>query len=108
MSTADRWVTASAPGRVNLIGEHTDYHQGFVVPTVLPQRTTAAVRRRDDRMVHACSDAMPHHAAVYVLGGEQRGRGWLDYVQGVTASLAARGVSLSGFDLRLSSTVPVG
>jgi galactokinase len=108
MSTADLWVTASAPGRVNLIGEHTDYHQGFVVPTVLPQRTTAAVRRRDDRTVDACSDVMPQHAAKYVLGEEQRGRGWLDYVQGVTATLSARGVALSGFDLRLSSTVPVG
>ena len=44
-------VSADAPGRVNLIGEHTDYHEGFVLPTVIPQRTHAHITRRVDRVV---------------------------------------------------------
>jgi galactokinase len=101
-------VTASAPGRVNLIGEHTDYHDGFVLPTVLPQRTVATIRRRSDRRVTARSDRVDESRDEYLLGDEQRGRGWLDYVQGITAVLAARGLQVGGFDLRLTSTVPLG
>lgn len=99
---------ASAPGRVNLLGEHTDYHDGFVLPTVIPQRTHAAVRARGDRRVHAWSAGASTRPEQYELGSETRGRGWLDYLQGVTTALAARGVAVPGFDLRLESSVPVG
>src|SRR3954468_17145153 len=99
---------ADAPGRVNLIGEHTDYHQGFVLPTVIPQRTRAEVTRRPDGRVRAISGVLSDRGEEYELGREQRGRGWLDYVQGVTALLTGRGITLSGFDLRIESTVPVG
>jgi len=51
-------VTADAPGRVNLIGEHTDYHEGYVLPTVIPQRTHAHITRRADRLVRASSSAL--------------------------------------------------
>ena len=108
MSMADGWITARAPGRVNLIGEHTDYHEGYVLPTVLPQQTTAALRPRGDRRVSASSDHVGDDASDYDLGDERRTGSWLDYVQGVTAVLASRGFRVDGFDLRLSSTVPVG
>ena len=45
-------VTAAAPGRVNLIGDHTDYHDGFVLPTVIPQRTQARITRREIGRAH--------------------------------------------------------
>jgi galactokinase len=102
-------VTASAPGRVNIIGEHTDYHEGFVLPTALPQRTVVQARGRDDRMVRVWSAGVsPGAPESYTLGSEARGRGWLDYVQGVTASLAARGYTIGGADLRVESNVPIG
>jgi len=103
----DRAV-ADAPGRVNLIGEHTDYHEGFVLPTVIPQRTRVQLRRRNDRYVHASSTAVVGGSAEYELGHEARGRGWLDYVQGVTATLARSGLPVDGFDVDIASTVPLG
>ena len=99
-------VTASAPGRVNLIGEHTDYNGGFVLPTVIPQRTRVTLALRGDDEVRATSRECG--AGAYRLGAEARGGGWLDYVQGVTAALAADGHALAGFDLEIASEVPAG
>jgi galactokinase len=101
-------AAASAPGRVNLIGEHTDYHDGFVLPTVLPQRTTVQIRGRADRIVRAWSASMPAGIQVYELGRETARRGWIDYVQGTTALLDRRGIDVMGFDLHITSTLPVG
>jgi galactokinase len=99
---------ASAPGRVNLIGEHTDYHEGFVLPVVIPRQTAAAIRARADGLVRAWSAGAVDRIETFTLGDETPGRGWVDYVQGVTAALARRGLPVSGFDLRLESTVPIG
>jgi galactokinase len=100
-------VAASAPGRVNLIGDHTDYNGGFVLPTVLPQRTHVQLARRPDQRVRAASAQRPG-VRTYELGAEARTGDWLDYVQGITAALAGDGRSLAGFDLYVDSDVPVG
>ena len=100
--------TASAPGRVNLLGEHTDYHEGYVLPVPIPQRTSAAIAARSDRHVRAWSAETGGGIEEYILGSERRGRGWLDYVQGLTVALAARQIDLPGFDLHLTSTGPIG
>jgi len=106
----DYAARAEAFGRVNLIGEHTDYNDGFVLPTSIPQSTVAVVARRSDRTVRAWSAELSEGQLVdsFVVGEEQPRRRWLDYVQGLTQALAASGHTISGFDLALRSTIPLG
>ncbi|MFN8635726.1 MAG: galactokinase [Chloroflexota bacterium] len=100
---------ASAPGRVNLIGEHTDYNDGFVLPLAVPLRTRVALAKRDDDLALASSrERDDGHVAEYQLGRERRGAGWLDYVQGVTSVLRSAGHQVGGFCLALESDVPLG
>ena len=101
--------TGAAPGRVNLIGEHTDYNGGYVLPTALPQATHVLVARRSGHVVRACSvDLDPSSVATYELGSESRTHSWIDYVQGVTWALRERGIGLSGMDMLVASDVPIG
>ena len=101
-------VRAAAPGRVNLIGEHTDYNGGFVLPTAIPQQTHVELTHRADQRVEAQSANDPLRGG-YVLGQEHARGDWLDYVQGVTWALRQAGFgSPEGFDLSISSTVPLG
>jgi galactokinase len=103
-------LSVDAPGRVNLIGEHTDYNGGFVLPAVIPQRTRLELAPRDDMKVRAWSvnvgSGTTHE--VYEIGREARGRGWLDYLQGITVVLTEAGHALRGVDVRVESEVPVG
>jgi len=101
-------VVATAPGRVNLIGEHTDYNDGLVLPAAVPLRTTIALAVRDDDRVRVASAAVAGGAVrEYQLGHEAPSGEWLDYVQGCTHALAERG-RLSGFEALVTSTVPLG
>ncbi len=97
-----------APGRVNLIGEHTDYNGGFVLPAAIPRRTIVDLAPRTDRVVRAWSEEFaPSEPIEYTLGEEQRRHEWIDYVQGLTWVLAGDGLH-QGFDVRIESTVPLG
>ena len=103
-------VRASAPGRVNLIGEHTDYNDGFVMPIATPQRTEITLTVRDDDRVCAWSANVDEadRAVEYRLGGERRRGEWVDYIAGVTEAIRQRGCAIRGFDARIESSVPLG
>jgi galactokinase len=101
-------VTADAPGRVNLIGEHTDYNGGFVLPLAIPQRTRVELAPRTDDTVRAWTANLPRETEEYRIGQETKGRGWLDYIQGITEAVRLAGHKLGGFDLRIESDVPLG
>ncbi len=98
-----------APGRVNLIGEHTDYNDGFVLPMAIDRETVVAAAVRDDRHVRAFSLNL-NEGAEFDLdnpGPPRRGL-WLDYVEGVAQALLRTGAQLKGADLMISSDVPSG
>ncbi|HEU4757660.1 MAG TPA: galactokinase [Agromyces sp.] len=102
----------SAPGRVNLIGEHTDYNDGFVFPFAIDRRTTVALGDRDDRLVRVASTFSPAVVEVHLdeLTPEAV-PGWAAYPLGVVWALGESGADLQhvrGVDLHIDSDVPVG
>jgi galactokinase len=102
-------VVARAPGRVNLIGEHTDYNDGFVLPMALEQNTWVAAATRNDGLAHAITLDLPREKTWPIDGGKTADRAdWTSYIAGVSALLRQRGARIDGFDLLVQSDVPVG
>ena len=100
-------VRAVAPGRVNLIGDHTDYNGGWVLPAAIPQQTKVELARASDIRVRVWSSSFTHSVVEYSLGHEHPDGSWVDYVKGMTVVLRDAGVT-GGFALRIESDVPVG
>jgi len=100
-----RWA-ALAPGRVNLIGEHTDYNEGLAVPCAIDRRTLVLLAPRTDRRVRVRAWNLDEAGEFSTDSLGQRGM-WLDYVQGIFSALAERGVDPWGFDVGITSTVPL-
>jgi len=104
--TSSRTRVFRAPGRVNLIGEHTDYNEGFVFPQAIDRYVTIEASARDDRSVCVRS-AEVKGEATFPLESERAGD-WSDYARGVSTLLARRGLLKTGADLRIHSTLPLG
>ncbi|GAQ62093.1 galactokinase [Streptomyces scabiei] len=101
----------AAPGRVNLIGEHTDYNDGFVMPFALPHTTIAAVSRRTDGRLRLHSDDIEGGVVDLSLDALTPGadRAWTAYPSGVVWALREAGhTAVTGADIHLTSTVPTG
>lgn len=98
-----------APGRVNLIGEHTDYNDGFVFPVAIDRATYVAARPRDDRMVRVIALDLQDEDTFSLDRIERSStRHWSNYVRGVVKGLLAAGHQLGGANLALTSDVPRG
>ncbi len=97
-----------APGRVNLIGEHTDYNDGFVMPMAIDRAVWLAIRPREDGRVSAHSLEMDDPIDFEISNLGKPGQGWGEYVKGVTWALLEEGFELSGWEGVLTSDIPVG
>jgi len=98
-----------APGRVNLIGEHTDYNDGFVMPSAIGFYTWIAASPRTDKILHVRSEEFHETVDLSIqdLAGPPR-RHWTDFVRGVAALLLAAGFKVSGANLIIEGQVPMG
>jgi galactokinase len=102
----------SAPGRVNLIGEHTDYNKGFVLPFAINRRTVIALGLREDRVARVASSFADEVVEIDLAElSPEHLHGWAAYPLGVAWALGERGADLAavpGFDIFIESDVPVG
>jgi galactokinase len=104
-------IQVQAPGRVNLIGEHTDYNDGLVLPCAIDYRTVIVARLRDDRQIRVAAadydgalDAYTLDATIERLDAPM----WANYVRGVVRDLVERGLPVQGMDLAIAGDVPQG
>src|SRR5215813_2838771 len=97
-----------APGRVNLIGEHTDYNDGFVMPAAIDASTWVAIAPREDRTLRIYSEQFDEEFAFNLEDRSTPQQQWTDYVLGVAVVLSDAGFRLSGADLLINSRVPMG
>jgi galactokinase len=100
---------AKAPGRINIIGEHTDYNQGWVLPSAIDKSAWLAVSITDDEMVELYAADLDENVSIAVADIHPFAAGsWPNYLLGVLAQFKKRGIRLPGFRAVLSSQVPVG
>jgi galactokinase len=99
---------ASAPARVNLIGEHTDYNGGEVLPIAIDHRTHVAVRARTDRETSRVASATHRDVGSFDAREPVRSGEWWDYVAGVVHDLASSGVDVPQLEIAVTSNVPAG
>jgi galactokinase len=99
-------VTASAPGRVNLLGEHTDYNDGYVLPTAIPQRTSVALQFNNSRHFVLHASAL-NTSTRFDLDAKPE-KHFAEYVYGCLRLVAELGVQMPGLDILIDSQVPMG
>jgi galactokinase len=103
-------VFSKAPGRLEILGNHTDYNEGYVLSTAVDCYTFMALAKRSDNTCRLASPSIEDCVRTFELSELEEplpGNDWTNYIRGVVHELLARGVELSGFDLVLESNVPL-
>lgn len=101
-------ITVKAPGRINLIGEHTDYNEGFVMPAAIQKAATVHVELRIDREIHLFAEDLQETYQLSIDTIAKANMSWANYIIGVIAEFQKIITLPTGFTIRLKSDVPIG
>ena len=97
-----------SPGRINIIGEHTDYNQGFVLPAAIEQAAYVAISPREDNELHLYAVSMQEMVVLQLHELVPKAGAWSNYIAGVAEQFIRMGFTIKGFNLVLHSDVPIG
>jgi galactokinase len=101
-------LTVKAPGRINLIGEHTDYNDGFVIPAAIQKAATVFIETRTDNSIHLFAEDLQETYILSLDTVAKSSKDWANYIIGVIAQFQKQVILPSGFTIRLKSDVPIG
>lgn len=101
-------ITVKAPGRINLIGEHTDYNGGFVMPAAIQKAATVHIELREDREIHLFAEDLQEEFQLSLDTITKANMSWANYIIGVIAQFQKIFTLPTGFTIRLKSDVPIG
>lgn len=106
-NTIDEPLIVRSPGRVNIIGEHTDYNDGFVLPAAIDKNAFVAIQKRNDDAIHLYANEFKesHHSSLNTIA---KCNNWPDYILGVVDQLNKSGITISGFNLLIDADIPIG
>lgn len=97
-----------SPGRINVIGEHTDYHQGFVLPAAIDKNVYVAIRKNNSEKIRLYSESFSQHIEMSLQDINPSVQSWANYILGVVDEMQKLGHQLEGFDLYITGDVPLG
>lgn len=97
-----------SPGRINIIGEHTDYNEGFVLPTAIDKAIYVGIGKRNDDLIRLYAEDFREYFELPLTDVHPVDKGWPNYVLGVVHQLQLRGAGLEGFDMYIDGDVPLG
>ena len=101
-------ILIKSPGRINIIGEHTDYNGGYVLPAAIDKGIYIAIRKRDDREMHLYAHDFGEKLVFSLDSLSPTESGWPNYILGVVNELLLRGCKMQGFNLYLDGDIPIG
>lgn len=101
-------ILVKSPGRINIIGEHTDYNGGLVMPAAINKAAYVAISKREDDQIHLYSESYQAKCIASVSDIQKSEKSWANYILGVANELTQRGYRLTGFNLYLYGDVPLG
>ncbi|MBO9674394.1 MAG: galactokinase [Sphingobacteriaceae bacterium] len=101
-------ILVRSPGRINIIGEHTDYNGGFVMPAAIDKAIYVAISKREDDEIHLFSESYQQFDISSVKNLKKSENSWANYILGVADQLKERGFQLGGFNFYIDGDVPLG
>ncbi len=101
-------VLAQAPGRAEIIGNHTDYNSGYALSAAITRMTVSAVSKRDDRVIHVYSEGYSTEPSTFTIDDMSKGEhgNWLNYIKGVVREVMKRSNAVTGMNILIDSDVP--